>query len=311
MARGEAARYLHPDDIYPRGASDSASLFGDVVGLGECALSISAVLTMFVRGVLGVSPQSALGYSFGEAIMPAALGVWPEPTMLASRLNSSPTFRSRLQGPMRAIRECWGISEDEPLRWRSFCARGTAAEAFAALKPESRAYLCIINSPDEVVIAGDEEACARVLSRLGSPSVPMPIPLTMHCEPARSEESEFVWIHELETAAQEAIAMFSCAGYQPVIQDSRSLATSIADGYTKMVDFPRLVRRVYAQGARIFVEVGGRRNCSTWIEKILRGRPHAAIACDTQGLSSGTALLRAIARLFTHRVPMRLEMLDC
>jgi PfaB family protein len=310
LTRGEAARYLHADEIYPRGAANTAALFADVVALGECAVSISAILTMLVRDILGVTPRSALGYSFGEAIMPAALGVWPEPTVLTARLDSSPTFRRRLHGRMEAIRESWNLPAEAPLAWRSYAARATPAEAFAALKPESRAYLCIINSPEEAVIAGEEAACARVLSRLGTTAVPMPLPLTMHCEPARSEHPELVRIHDLETVASDGIALFSCAQYQPVRQEAKTLAAAIADGYTRMVDFPRLVRQVYANGAHIFLEIGGRRNCSTWIEKILRGRPHAAIPCDAQGLSSDAALLRAIARLFTHRVPLRLSALE-
>jgi PfaB family protein len=310
LARGQASRYLHADEIYPRGPADEAAFYRDVVGLGECAISLSAVFAMLMRDVFGVSPRSALGYSFGEAAMPAALGVWPDPAVLASRLDASPTFRSRLQGPMHAIREYWSLSADVPVRWRSFTVRATPAEAFDALRPEPRVYLCIINSPDEVVIAGDEDGCARVLSRIGSPAVPMPIPLTMHSGPARSEYDELVRIHALEAAAIPGIALFSSSNYQPVSQDSASLAHAVADGYTKTVDFPRLVRRVYAEGVRVFVEVGGRRNCSTWIEKILRGRPHAAIPCDAQGMSGDLAILRAVARLFTHRVRLNLDVLS-
>jgi PfaB family protein len=309
LTRGETGRYLHADEIYPRGAADTTSIFGDIVKLGECAVCISAALTNLVRDILGVMPRSAFGYSFGEAIMTAALGIWPEPTVLSGRLHSSPTFQSRLQGPMHAIRQSWKIPPEGELRWRAYVARATPAEAFAALQPESRVYLCIINSPEEVVIAGHDDGCQAVLARLGSPQVPLPIPLTMHCEPARSEHAEFVRIHDLETVAAPEISLFSCAEYRPVKQDALSLSKAIADGYIKMVDFPRLVRQVYADGARIFLELGGRRNCSTWIEKILRGRPHAAIPCDTQGLRSDAALLRAVARLFSHRVRLNLPAL--
>ncbi len=309
LAAGQAGRYLHVDDIYPREPSDRASFFRDVVALGECAISVSSILTMLMRDVFGVQPHSALGYSFGEAIMLAALGVWPVQTMLTSRLDTSPTFRSRLQGPMQAVRESWGVAEGVPLRWRSYCVRATPAEAYAALRGESRAYLCMINSPDQAVIAGDEDACGRVIERLGSAVVPMPIAVTMHCPPALSEQNELVRIHDLETAAVSSPALYSSANYEPVPADRAALASAIAAGYTRTLDFPRLIHRVYSGGARVFLELGGRRNCSTWIEKILRSRPHTAIPCDAEGQSGDAAVLRAVARLFIHRVPLNLESL--
>ncbi len=310
VARGDPGRYFHEADIYPRRPGIQTPFHSNVVALGECAISLSTVLTMLMRDIFGVQPRSALGYSFGEATMPAALGVWPEPAILADRLDSSPTFRYRLQGPMRAVREAWGISPEAPLPWQSFSARGTPAQAFAALAGEARAYLCMINSPEEVVIAGEEDACRRVLGKLGSAAIPMPIAVTMHSGPAASEFEELVRIHDLETAVGCTTVLFSCAAYAPVPVERTALARAIAGGYTKTVDFPRLVRRVYAEGARVFLELGGRRNCSTWIEKILRGRPHAAIPCDSPGQNGDVAVLRALARLFAHRVPLNLGALS-
>ncbi len=310
LARGEPGRYLHAADIYPRRPGIRTAFHSNVVALGECAISLSAVLTMLMRDIFGVQPRSALGYSFGEAIMPAALGVWPDPAILTDRLDASPTFRFRLQGPMLAVRESWGISAEAPLRWQSFSARGTPAQAYAALEGESRAYLCMINSPDEVVIAGEEDACRRVLGKLGSSAIPMPIAVTMHAKPAGSEYEELVRIHDLETNPGCAAALFSSAAYAQVPLERTALARAIAGGYTKTVDFPRLVRRVYADGARVFLELGGRRNCSTWIEKILHGRPHAAIPSDSPGQPGDAAGLRAVARLFAHRVPLNLAPLS-
>ena len=310
LARGEPGRYLHEDEIYRRERGRvRTDFYTNVVRLGECAISLSAVLTMLMRDIFGVQPRSALGYSFGEAIMPAALGIWPEPAILTDRLDASPTFRSRLQGAMTAVRECWGVPPDAPLRWQSFSVRGTPAEAHAALQGEKRAYLCVINSPDEVVIAGEEESCRRVLGRLKSAAIPMPIAVTMHAAPAASEYDELVRIHDLDTIAGSGVNLFSSAAYAPVAIERTALAHAIAGGYTRTVDFPRLVRRVYAEGARVFLELGGRRNCSTWIERILRGRPHAAIPCDSPGQNSDAAVLRALARLFTHRVPLHLAAL--
>ncbi len=308
MTCGRSARYLHVDELYPRQPLSRAA-FGltDVIGLGECAMSISSIMTMLMRDCFGIAPRSAFGYSFGEAIMVAALRIWRSPITLTERLDSSPAFRSRLQGRMNAIREAWDLPALAPLSWRSSTVRATPGEAWAALRQESRAYLCMVNSPEQVVIAGDEEACSRALGRLKSAAVPMPIAVTMHCPPSRSELEELVRIHDLETVGDAGPSLYFSANYTAVLPNRTAVARAIAEGYTNTVDFPRLVRRVYADGARVFLELGSRRNCCTWIEKILQGRPHAAIACDSEGLGGEAAIVRAIARLFAHRVPLKLD----
>jgi hypothetical protein len=54
ITQNQAARYLHTDDIYPRHPGDRTAFYRDVVALGECAISVSSILTLILRGVLGV-----------------------------------------------------------------------------------------------------------------------------------------------------------------------------------------------------------------------------------------------------------------
>jgi PfaB family protein len=310
LARGNAAHYLHVDEMYPVAPVDEAPFYRDVVMLGQCAISTSLIFTWLLREMFGIQPKAACGYSFGEAIMLTSLGVWPDPTELAGNLDRIPTYRTRLQGPMDAIREQWGLAPGEPVGWDSWTVRTTAAVAFAAIKPEKNVFLCNINTLGEVVIAGEREGCKRALERIGaSVASPVPIPVTMHCEATRGEYRNLVDIHTLTTASVPEIEFFTSSTCKPIDFAKESPAQTTAEGYCKVVDFPRLVRNVYASGPKIFIEAGGRRNCCTWIEKILRDRPHAAIPCDLKGQGSDTAMLRALARLVSQRVPVNLRAL--
>lgn len=310
LARGQAAHYLHVDEMYPVEPTDEAPFYRDVVMLGQCAISTSLVFTWLLRELFEIQPRAACGYSFGEAIMLTCLGVWPDPTELAGNLDRIPTYRTRLQGPMDSIREQWGLPAGALVEWDSWTVRTTAAAAFAAIRPEKNVFLCNINTPGEVVIAGEREGCRRALERIGaSVASPVPIPVTMHCEATRGEYQNLVDIHTLTTARVPDIEFFSSSTCRAIDFPTESPAHTTAESYCRVVDFPRLIRNVYASGPKIFIEAGGRRNCCTWIEKILRDRPHAAIPCDLKGQGSDTAMLRALARLVSHRVPLKLTAL--
>ncbi len=311
LARGKAAHYLHVDEMYPVTPVDEAPFYRDVVMLGQCAISTSLIFTWLLREMFGIQPSAACGYSFGEAIMLTCLGVWPDPNELADNLDRIPTYRTRLQGPMDSIREQWNLPVGVPVGWDSWTVRTTAAAAFAAIRPEKNVFLCNINTPGEVVIAGEREGCKRALERIGaSVASPVPIPVTMHCEATRGEYQNLVDIHTLTTASVTDIQFYSSATCRPMDFTVESPAHTTAESYCRVVDFPRLIRNVYAGGPKIFIEAGGRRNCCTWIEKILRDRPHAAIPCDLKGQGSDRAMLRALARLVSHRVPVNLTSLS-
>ena len=309
LSNGQPARYLHVDEMYPREKQTDSAFYRDIIGVGEVAISTAVIFTMMLRDVFGVEPSSAMGYSFGEPMMLAALGVWPEPALLTSHLDRSPTFHTRLHGPMDAIRAHWGLHPDEPVAWKSYTVRATMAQAFDAIKGESRAYVSVINTLEEVVLGGEPAACRRVLDKLAATAIEIPVNLTIHCQAVTSERVEFAAIHDLPTLAIQGIDFFSSANYSPLELTRENLKNAIADAYCKVVDFPRLVRKVHSNGARVFVEVGGRRNCSTWIEKILKGKPHVTIPCDSKGMGDDISLLRAVARLVSHRVPLSLNAL--
>ncbi len=309
LSNGQPARYLHVEEMYPREKSNDSVFYRNIIGVGEVAISTAVIFTMMLRDVFGVQPTNAMGYSFGEPMMLAALGVWPEPALLTSHLDRSPTFHTRLHGPMDAIRACWGLPAGEPVEWKSYTVRATMAQAFEAIKGESRAYVSVINTLEEVVLGGEPAACRRVLDKLGATAIEIPVNLTIHCQAVHGERAEFAAIHDLPTIAVRGIDFFSSATYSPLELTRENLRNAIADAYCKIVDFPRLVRKVHSNGARVFVEVGGRRNCCTWIEKILKGKPHVTIPCDSKGMGDDVSLLRALARLVSHRVPLSLDAL--
>ena len=78
---------------------------------------------------------------------------------------------------------------------------------------------------------------------------------------------------------------------------------------THPIDFPRLVDLAYQDGARVFIELGAGSNCSKWVEACLKDRPHAAMSINYSNLDDHSAILRLLARLISHQVPLDLSVL--
>ena len=234
----------------------------------------------------------------------ASLGSWREPDQLRHRLEQSAVFRERLHGPMRAVRQVWGLPPEgsgSPV-WSSAILQVPAEVLRGGLAAESHVYLTHVNTPAEVVVSGLPDEVARVARRLETQAFPLPLELALHCDIVRSEQAA---VRRCSTCLSPVpdVTFWSSGYYGRVPHDSSAIAQSLAEGLCHPVDFPRLVEAVYASGARVFLELGARQICSTWIGTILASRPHLALPVNQKGVDDRVALLRALARLLSHRLP--------
>ena len=63
------------------------------------------------------------------------------------------------------------------------------------------------------------------------------------------------------------------------------------------IDFPRVVNAAYADGARVFIEVGPGASCTRMIGSILAGKPHLARSACVPRQDAVSAFLRLLADL--------------
>ncbi|NNJ11054.1 PfaB family protein [Chloroflexales bacterium ZM16-3] len=315
----DAPAVLGEHKLYPRRqhaptpadiGQDKAALRGDPLGMIQASLSFSLLLTAVLREQFGLRPQAALGYSMGEASMLWSLGAWRADDTALQRLRESPLFTRRLTGRREAAREYLGVSADGPDDvWCIYIAQATPEAARAALSGEGRAFLTLINTPGEVVISGAPDAVQRVIAELGCEAFRAPFDTVMHCPAMHSEYELLVELNRLPMDEAPGITFYGAADYAPLPQDPEQIAQSLARATCQPVDFPRLVERAYADGARIFVEPGPASACTRWVGTILAGKPHVALALNRQGSDDAANVLSVLARLVTQRVPLDLTAL--
>jgi PfaB family protein len=283
----------------------------DTTTIAKCGLSFFGLYTMVLRDCFKVVPHYAFGYCQGETGMMASLGVWTDPLKLTKTHTTSSTFQERLHGELTAVRDYWGLEKRAPSShekiWDSYTLQAAPAIVRETIKEQERVYLTMVNTPDEVVIAGEPESCLRVIKELGCKYYPLGLRMAMHADPARLEYDRFVDLYTLPVNEKPGIRFYSTSCYKPIPIRSKAVAHSIAKAFSQTVDFPRLVNQTYEDGARIFIEIGSRKFCSNLIDKILTHRPHLAIPTNVKGVKDQASLVRILAQLVSHRVPVDLS----
>ncbi|MGI8503614.1 MAG: PfaB family protein [Hassallia sp.] len=286
-------------------------LLDDSLALFEAEMLHTRLTTTIIQDDFQIKPKFVFGYSLGETSMMVAQGIWSNFYQGSNNFNSSPLFGERLSGAKNAVREYWGlpkaVSNDNNF-WSNYVLIASASQVQECIKNENRVYLTQINTPEEVVIAGETAACERVIRTLGCDAFRAPFDHVIHCEPMQSEYEELVKVNTLTTSTNLPDATFySALEHKPIVLESQAIAHSVAKVLCSQLDFLQLVNQVYSDGAKIFIEAGAGSVCSRWIDKILDGKEHLTVSLNRRGVDDHTSFVKALAKLVSHRVELDLS----
>lgn len=312
---------LNEKMLYPRSISALSitdleeaekRLAADPIAMLISGTSLAALFTFLLREIFDIHPASAIGYSLGEISMMFASGAWTQADETSAALRTSLLFRTRLAGPQNAIRESWKLpiknqSDADEIIWSSYVLMATPEAVNLVLKGENQVFMTHINTPRQVVIAGDPAACRRVIGTLKCLSLQAPYNYALHCEAMQSEFNDLQTLLSWPVSNPPGMTLYSAATYQALPIEQKAIARQIAYGLCHQLDFPRLVHQAYTDGARIFIELGAGSNCSHWVDDSLKDKPHAAFSIDRKGLDDHTAVIQLLAKLIGHHVPVNLS----
>ena len=312
---------LHPEFLFPQSPSIQSEeelkqlqqqFYDSPNPMFESGISSAVLATQVMRNAFGIEPHAAFGYSMGEVSMLFSLGVWGSMDPMSEVLNASPLFHERIAGPMNSVREYWKLKDtdfqNESL-WNWYTLRAEPELVAKALEKRERVYLVLINTPQEVVIAGEPSACKELIEELKCESHEIPVTDVVHCPPVQSEYEEIKKVHTNKVVDKPKVDFFSAADYTTTSLDSEILADNIARFYGRTVDFSKLVEEVYRSGARIFIDMGPRSSCARWISENLGDRPHLSLGINRKGMDDRQMILRTLASLVSHKVPVKLDSL--
>ncbi|WP_405596977.1 hypothetical protein OG741_12350 [Streptomyces sp. NBC_01410] len=315
----EPALHLRSRALYPRTqvTPGRRELMGLEAELGEdipfmlaTGTSFAILYTDLVREVLGVRAHGGFGYSLGESSMLFATRGWLPESRRDELISDTPIFKDRLCGPKRTVREHWDLPESvkDAEVWASHVLLTDADTVREALTRYDRVHLTHINTPNELVIAGDPAQCKALVKELGCPAARSPVNAVMHCPVVDAEVGGLAGLNDYPTGSFGDLELFSAYDYEALPGLARKeIARRIAHTLRSPIDFPRLVQGAHDRGFRYFLEVGPSATCSRWIHDTLGDAAHVALPVDRRGAPATKSVAQLVARLVSHGLELDLR----
>ena len=309
VAEALAHRFPGGADLVPQLHGDDITGLDAYFQLTGCAV-VCQTQAEFSRTVLGLQPSAAIGLSSGETNSLMAFGVWRDLQPMLAEIVESGMYGQQITGECRIAGEAWG-NGSTPTDWECWRISAPREQIDAALAAEPRAYMTIVQAPDDCVIGGDPQACKRVIEALGNPpNMYLGLDMVIHCEAMTPFTDVWHRIHSRETFEAPGIRFYSNGHAGAYTPTREAAADAITRQALEPIDFPATVRQAYDDGVRVFIEHGPRGTLTAAITKILGDRPHLAVALDAQERRGLRALAEAVSKLWVHGVPVALEGFD-
>jgi acyl transferase domain-containing protein len=246
--------------------------------LGAASLAVMALLDQ-----VGVTPDAVAGHSYGEVVALHAAGVIESAIdMLAISRRRGELMRAAgsTPGAMMAV----GVS---------------AADAAALLKAHAPdVSIANVNSPKQVVVAGarpDIEAFHAVLKQTGVACSILPVATAFHTAMVAGSAKPFAEFLAGKSMSAPRIPVYGNSRAEPYADDPKAARAALAGQLAQPVLFADMIERMYADGCRLFVEVGPGSVLTGMVGDCLAGRPHVAVATDHRKQDGRAALFNALA----------------
>ncbi len=292
--------FWRPENAETVQKDSQAALFGQVA-LGT--------LTSDLMQRFGVRPAAVIGYSLGETAGLFALRAWTDRDLMLERIRNSTLFTEDLAGEYKAARKTWSVPAHTAVDWALGVIDRPAKVVRAALKDHKKVYHLIANTLHECVVGGDPHAIEKLVKKLDCEFFPLHGVTTVHCEVAKEVQGPYRELHVLPTNAPKGIKFYSGAWGTEYHVSTDTAADAVLAQAIYGIDYPKMIEAAYADGARIFLEMGPGGSCSRMIGTILEKRAHVARPLCVQGRGTAGLVLRMLGNLLAERVPVDLSVL--
>jgi acyl transferase domain-containing protein/NAD(P)H-dependent flavin oxidoreductase YrpB (nitropropane dioxygenase family) len=303
---GEGTRLSH--FIFPRGAYDDAR--SEQAGkaltstdIAQPALGAVEVALLRLMRRLGLKGDMAAGHSYGEFVaLHAADAIDFDTLMRMSALRGQSIIDaaragSNELGSMAAVR----------------AQREEVARVIAGM---GDVIVANHNAPSQVVISGSRLGvgnASEVLTKLGFTVTRLPVAAAFHSRHVQPARKAFAAAIDGMEWREPILPVYANADGRPHAVAVEKLKQAMADHLVQPVEFVSEIEAMYADGARIFVEIGPKAVLAGLTQRILGEKPHVAIALNRgNGLVD---LVRALGQLLCAGLDLDVEKLfenrDC
>jgi acyl transferase domain-containing protein/NAD(P)H-dependent flavin oxidoreductase YrpB (nitropropane dioxygenase family)/NAD(P)-dependent dehydrogenase (short-subunit alcohol dehydrogenase family) len=264
--------------------------------VAQPAIGTASVAMLRLFDSFGLKADMAGGHSYGEYVALHYAGVMDEETLFALSHRRGRCMIEAAGGDLGTMAS---VATD-------------ADTVLQSLAEVPGVQVANRNAPDQTVIAGPRGAVQKAIEVLGEAGVstkPLPVACGFHSScvaPARDRFAEALAQVPLNPAT---LPVFSNTTASPYSRDPEQMLTLLSEHLVSPVNFLGQIRAMYDAGARIFIEVGPGSVLTGLVGRILKERPHIAVASDAQGRPGLVQLQNLLAQLTVLGLPITLDQL--
>lgn len=265
----------------------------------EAVFTASMALYELLRD-LGVKCDTMVGHSTGENTALVASGILGNSNILADKMR-------QLNHIYRELRENSRIPKGGLLAVGAITREALNA---TLAKFEGRLYLAMDNCPNQVVLFGSEVELASLSESLktqGAIFKRLPFDRAYHTPLFEDVTKAFSAFYQSLLISGAHTQVFSCTELEFFPDDPQKIRTMAARQWARQVRFHEAIEHLYAQGFRIFIEVGPSGNLTSFVKDILGGREYLALSSNSPRHPDLTQLHHLLGRLFANGFDVNLQ----
>ncbi len=278
------SRYIFPPPWFDDEREKALQARLTATDIAQPALGVTSLAMLQVLASIGLKPDMTAGHSYGEFVALHAAGVLSEEALLQVS-EARGRFMAESTGPDSG----------------AMAAIAAAADALGELLSNNpEVNLANLNSPRQTVISGPTAAIERAVEWAAEHKMSarrLPVACAFHSPLVRpAQERLAARMHELPFDPPK-LSVFSNTTATLHSDDAQAIREQLAQHLSRPVEFVREIEAMYAEGARVFVEVGPRQVLSGLVGQILGERPHIAVPLDNPSKPGLWPLLNAFASM--------------
>jgi acyl transferase domain-containing protein/NAD(P)-dependent dehydrogenase (short-subunit alcohol dehydrogenase family) len=249
--------------------------------IGAVSVAMEKILKRF-----GLTPESACGHSYGELTALYSAGWIDEAT-----LHDLSTLRGRLMA------EAGGMP-GKP-NGAMLAVKAPLADLDRLIEDEELdVVLANRNSPNQGILSGTRDAIRQaeaVCKTHKYRTVRLPVSAAFHSRLVESAREPFAAALQSVAFQPSETAVYSNTTGAPYPSDPEAIRTLLGEHLRNPVNFIGEIEALYADGCRIFIEVGPKTVLTGLVRAILKGRTFHALAMDaSNGKKFGVADLAVL-----------------
>ena len=261
------AALLFPPTVYDREQLQAQQRALTDTRVAQPALGMVELAALELFKALGIVPAMAAGHSYGELVALASAGCFDAKTLLT-------LSRQRGEAMLAAA------GDDVGKMAAVSCGYNALQTVLSACDD---VVLANQNSTAQTVIAGPSaaiEAALQLLKEQGIAAKLLETACAFHSPVVARAELLFARVLQPLALSAPNFPVYSNTTTQRYQSDSDAIKYQLAQHIVSPVRFVEQIETMYADGARIFVEVGPKRVLSGFIQTILADRPYRVIAIE-------------------------------